>query len=95
MGKRTEAFVEVVKVNFKLLFQYKWTFAMSLFTQPIIFIINYIIFQSIYSDFVSFYSYLPNIIMPKLYFTDLISRSFATSLPFFHIIFIDQFFNFS
>lgn len=49
MGKRVEAFVEVVKVNFKLLFQYKWTFAMSLFTQPIIFIINYIIFHSIYS----------------------------------------------
>ena len=50
MGKRMEAFMEVVKINFKMLFQYKWTFAMSLFTQPIIFIINYIIFQSIYTQ---------------------------------------------
>ena len=49
MGKRMEAFMEVIKINFKMLFQYKWTFAMSLFTQPIIFIINYIIFQSIYT----------------------------------------------
>lgn len=38
-----------MKINFKSLFQYKWTFAMTLFTQPIIFVINYIVFQSIYS----------------------------------------------
>lgn len=43
-----QAFIEVVKIHFKSYFQYKWTFAMSFFTQPIIFIINYIVFQSIY-----------------------------------------------
>lgn len=42
-------FMEVMKINFKSLFQYKWTFAMSLMTQPIIFVIDYIVFRSIYS----------------------------------------------
>lgn len=44
-----QAFIEIVKMHFKRYFQYKWTFAMSFFTQPIIFVINYIVFQSIYS----------------------------------------------
>nr|MDE6853143.1 ABC-2 family transporter protein [Lachnospiraceae bacterium] len=43
-----QAFMEVVKMRFKSYFQYKWTFAMSFLTQPIIFIIHYIVFQSIY-----------------------------------------------
>lgn len=41
-------FQEVVRIHFKSYFQYKWTFAMSFLTQPIIFVINYIVFQSIY-----------------------------------------------
>lgn len=42
------AFSEVVKMNFKMYIQYKWTFAMSVFIEPIVFIINYVIFQSVY-----------------------------------------------
>lgn len=45
MGK----FVEVMKIAFKQLFHYKWTFAMSIFTQPILLILNLILFKSIYA----------------------------------------------
>lgn len=44
-----EAFVEVVRMNFKAYIQYKWTFAMSLFSQPIIVLVNYFVFHSIYT----------------------------------------------
>ncbi len=45
MGKFTES----MKVSFKQLFVYRWTFAMSVLTQPILLILNLVLFTSIYS----------------------------------------------
>lgn len=45
MGK----FVEAMKVSFKQLFVYRWTFAMSIFTQPILLILSLILFKSIFT----------------------------------------------
>ncbi len=45
MGK----FAEVMKIAFKQLFHYKWTFAMSIITQPFLLILNLILFKSIYA----------------------------------------------
>ena len=45
MGK----FIESMKVSFKQLFVYRWTFAMSVLTQPILLIVNLILFTSIYT----------------------------------------------
>lgn len=44
-----DTFVEVVRMNFKGYIQYKWTFAMSLLSQPIIVLVNYLVFYSIYT----------------------------------------------
>ena len=49
MERRMEAFIEVIRMNFKAYIQYKWTFAMSLFSQPIIVLVNYFVFHSIYT----------------------------------------------
>ena len=42
-------FWEIVKINYKSMIQYKWTFAMSLFAQPFVMIVNYLVFHAIYS----------------------------------------------
>lgn len=42
-------FWEIVKINYKSLIQYKWTFAMSVLAQPFVMIVNYLVFYGIYS----------------------------------------------
>lgn len=42
-------FWEIVKINYKSLIQYKWTFAMSLLAQPFVMVVNYLVFSGIYS----------------------------------------------
>ncbi|HEX2946224.1 MAG TPA: ABC-2 family transporter protein [Clostridia bacterium] len=44
-----DRFVAVIKTSFKQQFQYRWTFAVSIFTQPILLLLNLILFKSIYS----------------------------------------------
>lgn len=44
-----KVFSEIVKISFKQLFQYKWTFAMTLLSQPILVLINLTLFKSIYA----------------------------------------------
>ncbi len=44
-----KVFSEVIKLNFKISFQYRWTFAMTLFVQPILLFINIALFKSIYA----------------------------------------------
>ncbi len=44
-----KVFLEVIKLNFKVSFQYKWTFAMTLLVQPILLFINIALFKSIYT----------------------------------------------
>lgn len=44
-----KVFSEVVKVSFKAMFQYKWTFAMTILSQPILVLINLTLFKSIYA----------------------------------------------
>lgn len=44
-----DRFVAVIKTSFKERFQYRWSFAVSIFTQPILLILNLILFKSIYS----------------------------------------------
>lgn len=49
MERRWQAMKEVVRMNFKSYIQYKWTFAMSIFSQPLIVLVNYFVFHSIYT----------------------------------------------
>ncbi len=44
-----KVFNELIKLNFKVSFQYKWTMAISVFCQPILLIINIALFKSIYA----------------------------------------------
>lgn len=44
-----KVFWEIIKTSFKVLIQYKWTFAVTLLSQPILVIINYTLFKSIYT----------------------------------------------
>lgn len=44
-----KVFQEVIKIYFKVMFQYRWTFAMTLFVQPILLFINIALFKSIYA----------------------------------------------
>ncbi|OPX45248.1 hypothetical protein CLHUN_11350 [Ruminiclostridium hungatei] len=44
-----KVFMEVIKLNFKVMFQYKWTFAMTVIIQPILLLINMSLFKSIYA----------------------------------------------
>lgn len=44
-----KAFSEIVRIYFKELFQYKWTFAMTLLSQPILVLIDLTLFKSIYA----------------------------------------------
>ncbi len=44
-----KVFWEIVKTSFKVLIQYKWTFAITLLSQPILVLINYTLFSSIYA----------------------------------------------
>lgn len=39
----------IVKINYKCLIQYKWTFGMSVLAQPFVMIVNYLVFYGIYS----------------------------------------------
>lgn len=42
-------FWEIVKINYKSLVQYKWTFAMSVLAQPFVMVVNFLVFYAIYS----------------------------------------------
>lgn len=44
-----KVFMEVIKLNYKVMFQYKWTFAMTVIIQPILLLINISLFKSIYA----------------------------------------------
>lgn len=44
-----KVFLEIMKTSFKVLIQYKWTFAITLLSQPILVLINYTLFRSIYT----------------------------------------------
>jgi ABC-2 type transport system permease protein len=44
-----KVFSEIVKISFKAMIQYKWTFAMTLLSQPILVLINLTLFKSIYA----------------------------------------------
>ncbi|MBN2508987.1 MAG: ABC-2 family transporter protein [Spirochaetales bacterium] len=42
-------FPEIIRVAFKSLFQYRWTFAVTVLTQPFVLLLNMALFQSIYT----------------------------------------------
>jgi ABC-2 type transport system permease protein len=44
-----KVFAEFIKLAFKIMFQYKWTFAITVIVQPIILFINLALFKSIYA----------------------------------------------
>ena len=44
-----KVFIEVIKLNFKVMFQYRWTMAISVLFQPILLAINIALFKSIYA----------------------------------------------
>ncbi len=48
-GSFMKVFREVINLHFKVMFQYRWTFAMTLFVQPILLFINIALFKSIYA----------------------------------------------
>ena len=54
-------FPEIIRVSFKSLFQYRWTFAVTIVTQPFVLLLNMALFTSIYAynhtDMIKGYGY--------------------------------------
>jgi ABC-2 type transport system permease protein len=48
-GKTLAAFAEIIRVAFKHLIQYRWTFAVTVATQPFVLLVNLALFRSVYA----------------------------------------------